>query len=226
MRLTKITSWKVWVAIGLLFFWLTSNGISQSAAIGDIDGDGVSDAIEQANSRDVALSLTQDEIVVTSTLLGGSNGDQIQYRIRPSSVGWNLTLNYKSAANGSTWDLVRWVEVRSLIEYEDGDGLAGFNGAADFVRNQIAFSSIWWKEVHQTDGVSQIVFRDTSGHVTVTLLAGKEFIHPASSPLVTPTQIRIGVAIENYPFVQAGNFLALHVAFDSGIPTPNITALS
>jgi hypothetical protein len=223
MRLITRVRSGVWLGIGFLLFWLSFAVSGQSVITADLDNDGVSDDLEQANLRDVELTVSTDQIVITSTASGVIHGNQIQYELTKTSVGINITLRYKSASNDTVWAVDRWVELRSVIEYQDGDGAAGFNGAADIVQNQIQFGVFSWDDFSLTGNTLDIQLHDPSGHVKLHVYGGEEFFVPNETPIVTPTQIRLGLEIKDYAYANTGNLLALHVAFDSGIPTPNIT---
>jgi hypothetical protein len=182
------------------------------------DGDGISNDVEQINQRTVTVEQSGNEFQIESTLRNGEVKDQIELQIRPDGEGLGVQLQYKSEAAGSEMELSFEVQFRALVEYVDSNANGVYDSGIDTLVQTKSLNSFdtatYSLLVIDGANVSYIHVQTTDGVFGIHAYIPDEFTMVNGS-LVTPTQVKIDIEINGFPYINGSSDLALYMKLSS-----------
>jgi hypothetical protein len=188
----------------------------------DEDDDGVDDDEEDLNEREVEVEVTASEATIKSKLKSGENEAEFKIKLSTSTEGVKYKLEYETEDNATEIELEFTVKFSEIVEYidEDGDGL--YNSSIDTELQTLQlndFLPIGYHVENETDGVVHILDVSTSdGVFSVRTYATGEFAD-INGTIVTPTEVKIDVMIQDFDYLNDTSQLALKVKLEAEAET-------
>ena len=193
---------------------VTAAGIvisSASALADDSDGDGISDEIEAATTRNLtAAGVPEGHFNISSRSVGAATDDEFQVYFEAGTFG----VEYRPNADSD--DRV-WYELglRRIIEFVDDGGEISGN---DIVQTWDLTNMYWRVDSYKfadDDGGRQFLFNSTllgdfppAGFVVVSARASERFVRIGGG-LVTPMEVKVTIMIIGWPLKRADTKLGL-----------------
>ncbi len=207
--------------LGILVFSLTS----AFAIATDDDGDGVDDDFEDSKTRTLSISFEDDRIEIETVLRANLTKNKIKFEIRNNTngleVGVEFIPNYDPLTNTSEIELEFEITFQEIVEYVDLDQDNVFNDATDneiqviplddFQTTQYSIISI----SPETD-LHYFIVNTTDGKFTAHIYISEEF-EIVNNTLITPSETKIAIEINNFNFFNSNSRLALYTKLESGV---------
>ena len=186
----------------------------------DDDGDSIDDEFEESHERDVELFFGLNEIEIESKLRNGEKVDEIKLKVEYDLDGVSIKVSYESEVeaenSASESELEFEVEFQKLIEFidVDGNGMYDDDSSDQFIQD-VELNS-FQSPVYTTTALSlettlhYLVIRTTDGIFTAHIYFVEEFAY-VNETLVTPSQTKIDIEINNFTYSNPSSQLALYV---------------
>ncbi len=185
----------------------------------DEDDDGVDDDIENINERKVQIESEDDQVEIQSELKNGTIKDKIQLSFKTSDAP-EINLEYKSETELIESELSLEVSFSSLIEFVDTDGNNVFDDSKDNKIQELELDVDY-------DPISYVIHDDGFGHEIHTFNTTSEDgifslqfyvvvgISQLHDKIVVPSEIKLDLAIRNFPFVESTSKIALYTKLEA-----------
>jgi hypothetical protein len=190
----------------------------QSSFIGDDDGDGVPDDVEQQNLRTVSVQQSGSEFQIESTLKNSQTQDQMEIQFRPNGDGLGVSLQYQSESVSSEVELSIEVLFRKIVEYVDINANGVYDAGVDTFIKEVFLNSFAPASysVLVIDGanVHYIHIATSDGVFSIHAYVPEEFTI-VNGTLVTPTQVKFDIEINGFTYSDGSSDLALYTRLSS-----------
>ncbi|MFX1408846.1 MAG: hypothetical protein ACFFA6_00720 [Promethearchaeota archaeon] len=206
--------------LGILVFNL---GLGLAVASDD-DDDGVDDDLEELSKRDIEIQVDSNEIQLKSTQRNGDQEDEIELTIKYDSEGLNIEIGYESeieteSENETEIELEFEVTFRKLIEYVDLNDNGVYDESIDQKVQEIALNSFQpaiytVMDLSLDTQLHYFIVNTTDGVFTAHIYLSEEF-SIVNDTLITPTETKIDIEINNFDYNDGDSQLALYVKLES-----------
>jgi hypothetical protein len=210
------------VFLGFMFF---SISLGTVVATTDDDSDGIDDEFEDDHDRDINIDIEDNIITIESVLRSETGKNKIEFEISNESNGLSFkiefTPNYISDSNTSQIELEFEVTFREIVEYVDVNMDGVFDESVDEEIDVYPLND--FKEPVYT--ISDIAL-DTKMHYIALTTSDDVFTAHAyfveefeivNDTLVTPSETKIDIEINNYNYLNDTSQLALYTKLESEV---------
>lgn len=182
----------------------------------DEDYDGIDDQYEEINKRQIQFEVGATEISIESRLKSGEKQDEIHFVIKIEDE-IRINMEYESDLGTSEIDLELKLKFFTLLEYLDVNLDGIFTKSIDSVVQEIAIESLDFFPISYStlNNNSLYLFNITSINslFSVQFYIASEFFM-MNNVTNTPTQLKLDIALRNFPFVQNDTQIALGIQFE------------
>ncbi len=184
----------------------------------DVDNDAIDDNFEDLNKRKIEVDISENEATIQSIRQGTETKDLIRTDIVYSEYGVEIQIGYKSSIEAD-FEITFGITFRELIEFIDND----FNGLYDpevdqSIQNYTLndFLPIYYEKVVIQDEsfLHHLRIQTVSSNFTLNVYFAEEFTIVENS-LISPTQAKIDIEIENFNYLNDSSQIALYTSLDS-----------
>lgn len=198
----------------LLSLLLVTSVFSTSVVAHDDDEDGIDDDLEEINERGVHVDIEPYEVELKSVLLNSDTYEEIEIEIR-SGDAIKVSIE-RSTHNGTAEpEIEASVEFREIIEFLDTNGDGAFDSGDDEVssfdlRDNVDYDVLDYSTATTADGETEhiVVAQTSNGIFKVVLHAVGDFAI-IESGVISPSEVKLDLIIENYPYEEGDTQLAL-----------------
>ena len=215
---------KYYILSLFLFSLLFFNSIIGFSIASDDDGDGVDDDFEEKNKRNIEIEFEEDKIEIESILRNGDTVDEIEFVLKNNTEGFHVEVSYESeydSESESEFELEFGIVFRKIIEYVDLDSDGIYNELSDQVIQEIALDSfqnvIYIVSNISSDCASHCFIVNTTDGIFTAILHISEEFDLINETLITPTEAKIDIEINNFNYNDDNSQLALYVKLTSEI---------
>ncbi|MFX0113422.1 MAG: hypothetical protein ACFFB3_02630 [Candidatus Hodarchaeota archaeon] len=188
----------------------------------DDDNDGISDDWESETERELSFESSNKEFKIESKLKTGETKDKIKIDFRTEDKP-EIELEYKSESEDLENELEMELEFLTLLEFNDSNG-NGYLDTGDTEYSIYDFSEAEFDDLQYListtpDGeVLYQIWTQTTDQVFLLRFYAVSGFAIINSSIITPTEIKIDIEIQNYPYIRAGD-LALRLRLRAEIKT-------
>ncbi len=239
-RLLSITSIIAFMVLGLILSSMviidgvatpTEDDESDSSNISDIfdiedeedndhDDDGVEDDIEEANERELKIEVSSEEAKIASERKIGTQKDEIKIEVKTTDEP-EVKVEYSSEVDSLEIELAFKIRFYLLAEYLDLDSNGVYNETIDELVQEIRLDSIDYEPISlQTvpgaGNTTLYIMNITSSNRIFSLqfYLANEFAN-VNGVLIAPTEVKLDIAINNFPFLNESSLLALELKLEA-----------
>ncbi|MFX0059262.1 MAG: hypothetical protein ACFE85_09000 [Candidatus Hodarchaeota archaeon] len=206
--------------LGLLIFTINIGTVAAS----DNDDDGINDDFEESSKRDIEVEFSANEFQIETVLRNGEPKDSIEFRIRYESEGLEVKVSYESeylSENSTESEIEFEVTFRKLIEFVDLNGNGIYDKSTDDTIQEVALDSfqplIYSTSTIASDTVLHYFIVNTTDGVFAAHIFLVEEFEIVNDTLITPTQTKIDIEINNFNYLNDTSQLALYTKLESGV---------
>jgi len=194
------------------------SGLNEKITFDDVDNDGINDNFEDLNKRKIEVDIFDNEATIQSIREGVETKDLIRTDIVSGDYGVKIQIGYKSNLE-TDFEITFGITFRELIEFIDTD----FNGMYDpevdqRIQNYTLkdFLPISYEKVVIQDEryLHHLRIQTVSKNFTLNIYFAEEFTVVENS-LISPTQAKIDIEIENFNYLNGSSQIALYTSLDS-----------
>ena len=205
----------------LLFSLLIFQSGTDTAIAHDDDDDGVDDDFEGLNERNIIVKEEDGGYEIETILKAGSSIDEIEYYLLNNSNGFSIKTEYERETGSEEIEVGFNITFISIIEYNDTDQNNRYNDSDDIVRELTLdnFQPTNYSVENLTTSENDLyhfIVNTTDGNFTAHIYIAEEFTLINNS-VVTPTQIKIDIEINNFTYYSINSRLALNTTFESEV---------
>jgi hypothetical protein len=187
----------------------------------DSDDDSIDDEEEEVNERKLQIEASDKEVQIQSELRNGENKDEIEIEFKTTDEP-EIKVEYESEIGSLEMELSFKVRFYSLIEYNDLDSDGIYNESVDeFVQelrlddSHIGYFPIeYFTEVVGNTTIHIINVTSTDSVFSLQFFIVEEFALINGS-LVTPTEMKIDIGINDFPYANDSSMLALKLRLEA-----------
>ncbi|MFX1316294.1 MAG: hypothetical protein ACFE9T_10550 [Promethearchaeota archaeon] len=213
------------VGLFLLGILVINMGLGVAVA-SDEDDDGVDDDLEELSKRDIEIQFDSNEIHLKSTQRTGEREDEIELTIKYDSEGLNIEIGYESEIeNESESEIETEIELefevtfRKLIEYVDLNDNGVYDESIDQTIQEIVLNSFQpviytVLDLSLDTQLHYFIVNTTDGVFVAHIYLAEEFTI-VNDTLITPTETKIDIEINNFDYNNVDSQLALYVKLES-----------
>jgi hypothetical protein len=202
------------LAMLLLSLVLVMSVFATPVVAHDDDDDGVDDDVEELNERGVHVDIEPYEIEFESILLNADVYEEIEVEIH-SEDKIKVSIE-RSTHNGTAEpEIEAEVEFREIIEFVDSNGDGAYDSGDEEVssfdlRDNVDYDELDYSTATTADGETEhiVVAQTSNGIFKVVLHAVGDFA-VIESGVISPSEVKLDLIIENYPYEEDGTQLAL-----------------
>ncbi|MHA2094678.1 MAG: hypothetical protein ACW98F_08615 [Candidatus Hodarchaeales archaeon] len=185
----------------------------------DKDENGIDDDIEDYNERELQIDVQEDQVQIESRRRNETLRDEMGISFKISD-GPEFHIEYRSESESVEREISLEVRFHSLIEFIDTNGNNIFDEDFDQEIQEYELDTDFTPIVNGTrdDGFGNkiLTFNTTSEDGVFSL---QFYVLTSVSPLfgsiVVPSEIKLDLAIINYPFLESTSNLALYIKLDA-----------
>jgi hypothetical protein len=187
----------------------------------DEDDDGVDDDDEAVNERSLQIEANEKEVQIQSKLKNGENEDSIEIEFTVTDEP-EIQVEYESEFGSTEMELSFKVKFYSLIEYNDTnlDGL--YNESDDDLVQELRLDDShvgylpisYITELVGSTTIHIINATTTDGVFSLQFFIAEEFVL-IDGALVTPTEMKIDIGINDFPYMSDSSILALKLRLEA-----------
>jgi hypothetical protein len=182
----------------------------------DDDSDGIDDDFEDATKRSLNVEVEDDKIKVESVLRTGTIKNKVEFELRNETNGVTFSIEFTpnyDATNESEIELEFQVRFREIVEYIDEDSNGIYN---DVIDTEIQVYEL--DSYKTTQYTVNPISADTSMHYFIISTTDDVFKAHAyfveefnfvNDTLVTPSETKIDIEINNFNYLNDSSRLAL-----------------
>lgn len=194
---------------------------TDTAIAHDDDDDGVDDDFERTNERNIIVKEEHGGYEIETILRAGSSIDEIEYYLLNNSNGFSIKTEYERETGSEEIEVGFNITFVSIIEYNDTDQNNRYNDSDDIVRelpldNFQPTNYTVEKLTPSENDLYHFIVNTTDGNFTAHIYIAEEFT-PINNSVVTPTQIKIDIEINNFTYNSINSRLALNTTFESEV---------
>jgi hypothetical protein len=190
----------------------------------DDDDDGIDDEFEDVNKRDIEIEFEEDKFEVQTTLRSEDIRDNIKFSVDYDSDGVSIELEYISEFEENEQNSVELefsISLRKLIEYVDMDGNRVYEDSVDQKIQEVEikdFKPLQYSQLNVSPDTAlhYFILETTDGIFTAHLYFAEEFTN-INSNLITPSQSKIDIEIDNFSYLHGSSQLALYIKLESEV---------
>ncbi|MFX1321701.1 MAG: hypothetical protein ACFFAQ_08655 [Promethearchaeota archaeon] len=216
---------KKYTILSFLFLgFLIFNSIIGICVASDDDSDGVDDDFEELNKRNIDIEFDHDEVEIESTLRDGETVDEIEIYIHNENDGIHFEFSYESeydneSESESELELEFGVVFQKIIEFVDLNDNNIYDESVDQLIQEVeldSFEDVSYAEFNISNDCKLHCFtiNTTDGIFSAHVYIAEEFDF-INDTLITPTEIKIDIDINNFNYLNATSQLALYVKLES-----------
>ena len=184
----------------------------------DADSDGIDDNFEDFNKRKIEVDILENEATIQSIRQGTENKDLIRTDIVHGEYGVEIQIGYKSKIE-TDFEITFGIAFRELIEFIDKDFNRMYDPEVDQKIQNFTlkdFSPISYEKVviHDDSFLHHLRIQTLSSNFTLNIYFAEEFTVVENS-LISPTQAKIDIEIENFNYLNDSSQIALYTSLDS-----------
>ncbi|MFW9828119.1 MAG: hypothetical protein ACFFEY_11030 [Candidatus Thorarchaeota archaeon] len=206
------------IVLGMLIFNLSLITVIAR----DDDFDGIEDEFENLNTRNITVDFLENEFDVQSILRSEGLKDNIRFRVKSDSNGLEINLEYYPEYEESEenyFSLEFSVVFRKLIEYVDKNGNNIYDDSIDQTIQEIEikdFNPINYSQITITPNtkIHYVNLSTIDGIFTTHFYFSEEFTS-INDNLISPTQSKVDIEINNFNFSHSSSQLALYIKLES-----------
>lgn len=201
------------LAMLLLSLVLVMSAFATPVVAHDDDDDGIDDELEEINERGVHVDIEPYEIEFESILLNADVYEEIEVEIR-SEDKIKVSIE-RSTHNGTAEpEIEASVEFREIIEFVDSNGDGAYDSGDDEVSSfdlrDTEYDQLEYITAMTPDGETHhIVTAQTSNGIFKVVLHAVGNFAVIESGVISPSEVKLDLIIENYPYEEEGTQLAL-----------------
>ena len=188
----------------------------------DNDDDGIDDDFERINKRDLEIQYSTDRVEVRSILRSGETRDEIEVDIRYDDEGIEMEVSYESEYSPSSpeeFEIEFSVRLENITEFVDLDGNSFFNPDEDQIIQYFGldnFKPVSYSTLSISDDTTlhYFVINTTDDVFAAHFFIAEEF-SLINNSLLTPTQVKIDIEINDFNYLNDSSQLALKVELES-----------
>ena len=208
------------IAILLVSVLIFQSGTKTSIAHDD-DDDGVDDDFEGINERDIDVEFEKvDEIEIEAILRRGTSRDEIEYELSNNTNGFSIETEYEIESGSEEFELEFEIKFVSIVEFNDtnGDGMYNDTDPSEFVK-ELKLDD-FQKTIYKNESLSLentlhiLIVNTTDGVFTSYIYIAEEFAIVNGTTLL-PTQMKVDIEINDFPYSDPNNLLALNTTLES-----------
>ncbi|MFW9972296.1 MAG: hypothetical protein ACFFDF_19075, partial [Candidatus Odinarchaeota archaeon] len=213
------------LALVFLGFMVFSVSLGAVRAITDDDSDGIDDEFEKEHERDVNIQSEDNIISIESVLRSETGKNKIEFEITNESEGLSFkvefTPNYNPDSNDSQIALEFAVTFKEIVEYVDVNTDGVFTDSIDEVIGITPLDN-FKDPIYTVQNISldtklhYIAFTTTDDVFTAHIYFVEEFAI-VNDTLVTPSETKIDIEINNYNYLNDSSQLALYTKLESEV---------
>jgi hypothetical protein len=198
-----------------VFILSTSIGVSVAT---DNDDDGVDDDYEESEKRDIQIEIDTGQIEIESKLRQGSTVDEIEIKVKYDAEGVEIEISYESefsSENETEFEIEFSVTFRKLIEFVDQNDNGIYEPSIDTMIQEVELNS-FQPVAYSTSTISgdttlhYLFINSTDGVFAAHVFVAEEFT-VINETLITPTETKIDIEINNFNYLDMNSQLALYV---------------
>lgn len=187
------------------------------------DNDKLNDAFKEVNKRDIEIDIGENEIHVESTRRSDVEKDQINVLIAYDEDGISIGIKYKSKFEAeSEFELVFGISFREIIEFvdiedEDGNYYPEFDHTVQKLQLNNFKPVIYENLSISSDSTLHCLKIQAKNNAFTAHIYFVEEFAVIENSLITPTQMKIDIAISNFDYMNESSQLALYTKLDSEV---------
>ncbi|MFX1316293.1 MAG: hypothetical protein ACFE9T_10545 [Promethearchaeota archaeon] len=207
---------------------LIFNSIIGFSIASDDDDDGIDDDFEEENKRNIEIEFEEDKIEIVSILRNGDAIDEIEFVLKNDTDGFHVEVSYESEYDSESeseieteLELEFGIVFRKIIEYVDLDSDGIYNESVDQTIQEFTLDS-FQKTIYIESNISSdctshcFIINTTNGIFTAIVHITEEF-DLINETLITPTEAKIDIELNNFNYTDDNSQLALYVRLTSEI---------
>ncbi len=193
----------------------------------DEDEDGIGDEEEEKNERALQIEASEKEVQIESELKNGENKDSIEIEFKVTDEP-EIKVEYESENGSNEIELSFKVKFYSLIEYNDTNLDGIFNESEDDLVQELRLdtSHVEYLPIsYSTELIGNTTIHiinaiTTDGVFSLQFFIAEEFALVNGS-LITPTEMKIDIGINDFPFINETSDLALKLRLEAEVEYEN-----
>ncbi|MFW9819403.1 MAG: Loki-CTERM sorting domain-containing protein [Candidatus Thorarchaeota archaeon] len=213
------------LAMVFLGFMFLSISLGNVVATIDEDSDGVDDEFEDELERDINTEIDNNTITIESILRSATGKNKIEFEISNESDGLSIkvefTPNYNPNTNTSQIELEFGVTFREIVEYVDINTDGVFTESIDEKINATPLDDfkepIYTIQDITVDTQLHYITYTTSDDVFTAHIYFVEEFEIINDTLITPSETKIDIEINNYNYLNDTSQLALFTKLESEV---------
>jgi predicted transcriptional regulator len=191
-------------------------GIAPSGA--DEDNDGIDDELEKMNERSLDVQVSNESVSIQSESRQGQQKDKYEVTIQKDEGHLSFSLTYHSDSNLLASEISIKLVLERIIEYNDTNGNGIYDAASDSIVQAVdlvTFGSFTHDQMVFEGNVSvhHLVIRAAADMFIVDIWIGDGFF-TVNNTIVTPAQLKLGITLDAFPFLNATSQLAIEVSME------------
>ncbi len=207
--------------LGFLFLGASFGTVLAS----DDDSDGVDDEFEDDHDREVDIEIQEDKIKIESILVAETGKNKLEFEISNESSGLSFkvefTPNYNPTSNTSQTELEFEVTFREIVEYIDINADGIYNDSVDqeisvLELNDFKAPIYTISNISSDTTLHYIIFTTSDDVFTAHIYFVEEF-DIINNTLVTPSETKIDIEIDNYNYLNGSSQLGLYTKLESEV---------
>ncbi|MFX0037253.1 MAG: hypothetical protein ACFE9I_16640 [Candidatus Hermodarchaeota archaeon] len=195
-----------------------------TALASDDDLDGVDDEFEELNTRDIEIEFLEDEFEVEALLRSGPVRDKIKFSVSYDSDGLSVELQYNpefESDDQNNIELEFSISFQKLIEFVDMDDNGIYDETVDQTIQEVEikdFKSLNYFQISiaPETNLHYFILNTTDDIFTAHIYFSEEFVK-INNNIISPSQSKIDIEINNFNFLQNTSQLALYVKLESEV---------
>lgn len=173
----------------------------------------VSDQTQKANQRAITVSQSGNDAQFTSRSLNKPGITIINFKLTADTSGLGIKVEYTSQSNSSHIEFTFHVAFTKIIEYIDvnSNGIYDANDTTVQTMNLNSWQAITIQNESVSSGTSMYVLTaNTTNNVFSAQIFVPENFVTLNNTVITPTELKVNIAINGFPFQDTSSRLALY----------------
>ncbi len=179
----------------------------------DDDNDEIDDNLEALNSRTIEIEVQSNGITIKSTLEGGERPDEFELKISTEENQLQFDMEYNHDIESGEIELNFYLIFYSVIEYVDLDSDGLFNASNDQLIQEYKIENFrpveYSKITNENNTQIHVINVTTTDGVFSTQIYAVEEFELINTNLISPTEMKIDIAIHNFNYLNGSSSLAL-----------------
>ena len=220
---SKIIHKRKLVLGGLLVFLMFSTFLYLPAQASDDeeddeDDDGVEDDIEDKNRREISVEYDDYEAKIQSELSSNGVENSFTAEMKSTSEGLEYILEFEKEIDSNETEIEFEITLSKIIEFIDENDNGTYEPLIDTVASEYEINSYnpieYSAEVINNNTIHIFSVETSDGIFSSTMYVSEEFAI-INDTLITPTELKFDIIINNYTFTEVDSYLALKIEIES-----------